>query len=90
MAARMRTIKEAITEIKQEDPHSALTESYLRKLVRSGDFPSVKVGVKTLINLDRLMEYLGSQDEQEPPQESDDSVKVNPDGTRELCLRIVV
>lgn len=90
MAARMRTIKEAVAEIKQEDPRSALTESFLRKLIRSGDFPSVKVGVKTLVNLDRLFEYLGSEEEKEPPQNSDDPVKVNSDGTRELCLRIVV
>lgn len=41
---RMRTIGEAIAEIRQADPGTAFTERALRRLVVSGAVPSVKVG----------------------------------------------
>ena len=35
-APQMRTIKEAMREIKQKDPHTAFSETRLRKLINSG------------------------------------------------------
>lgn len=55
---RMRTIKEAIKEIKQEDPHSCITEHALRRFILDGTVPSVRAGGKYLINIDKLNEYL--------------------------------
>ena len=55
---RMRTITEAITAIRSEDEHTAFTASALRRMVRSGEMPSVRVGNKYLVNLDTLMECL--------------------------------
>lgn len=60
-AARMRTIKEAIAEIKTADPRSSLTEWALRQLIINGKIPYVTVGNKYLLNLDILEAYLDGQ-----------------------------
>ncbi len=46
---RMRTVKEAIAELRAEDPHTAMTEHALR---------IVQCGRRFLLNLDTLLEYL--------------------------------
>ena len=58
MAARMRTIKQAVGEIKQEDPRSCVSEWYLRQLVKSGKLKCHKAGNKYLLDLDSLEEFL--------------------------------
>lgn len=55
---KMRTIKECINEIKELDPHTAVTEYNLRKLTITGVIPRVKAGKKYLIDLDTVLEYL--------------------------------
>ena len=55
---KMRTIKECINEIKELDPHTAVTEYHLRQLTSTGVIPRVKAGKKYLINLDTVLEYL--------------------------------
>ena len=55
---RMRGIKQAITEFKQTDPNTALTERALRRLVLTREIPSVRIGTKYLINMDLLSDYL--------------------------------
>lgn len=55
---RMRLISEAFNEIKKDDPNTAITLSGLRNLVRQGKIPCTKIGRKTLINYDALIEYL--------------------------------
>ena len=55
---RMRTISEAIAEIREADPNTALTPWHLRQLAISGVIPRVKAGRKYLINLDLLCDYL--------------------------------
>ena len=52
---RMRGIKQAITELRQIDANTALTEKALRRLVIEGAVPSVR---KYLINFDILQEIL--------------------------------
>lgn len=57
--ARMRFIHQAVEELKQEDPGTQITVHYLRKLVKTGVIPSVKIGNnRRLINYDLLLEYL--------------------------------
>lgn len=56
--ARMRLISTAYEDIKRSDPNTALTLNGLRCLVKTGKILSVKIGRKTLINLDSLYEYL--------------------------------
>ena len=55
---RMRTIKEAVAELKTFDNHTAITEYHIRQLALNGVLPRVKAGKKYLINLDTLIEYL--------------------------------
>lgn len=64
---RMRGVKQAINELKSTDPNTALTERALRRLILTGEIPSVRIGAKYLVNLDTLEAYLyngsrGSED----------------------------
>lgn len=55
---QMRTIPKAYEEIKKLDPDTCFTLRALRKLVSSGQIPTVKIQNKVLINLDLLIEWL--------------------------------
>lgn len=57
---KMRLISETFEEIKKEDPNTALTLNGLRRLVKSGKVASVKIGRKSLINYDSVVEYLSN------------------------------
>lgn len=54
---RMRTIREAHKEIKVNDPGSGIGLTTLYRLVSDGTIPSVRVGTKYLIDLDKLEDY---------------------------------
>jgi len=56
----MRLIKEAFDEIKRGDPQTALTKTALRRMVKSGEVPSIKINSKYLLNLDVLISYLNN------------------------------
>ena len=55
---RMRTISEAISEIRAADPNSGITPYRIRQLILCGILPSVRAGNKYLLNLDDLLDYL--------------------------------
>ena len=55
---RMRTIPKAFEEIKKIDPDTCFSMRSLRKLVNSGEIPTVKISNKILINLDLLLAKL--------------------------------
>lgn len=57
--ARMRTIPKAFKAIKDIDPSSAITQSYIRTLCKNGKIRTLPVGNRKLINLDELLEYVG-------------------------------
>ena len=57
--ARMRTIPKAFKAIKDIDPSSAITESYIRNLCKNGNIRTLPVGNRKLLNLDELLEYVG-------------------------------
>ena len=59
MLPRMRTIPQAVKELKKADENTAINEHSLRKLVKSGVIPCVTTGRKVLICLDTIEEYLG-------------------------------
>ena len=54
----MRTINEAVLEIKKEDGNTAVTKNFVRNLVINKKIPSVKAGRKYLINIDVLKNFL--------------------------------
>ncbi len=58
MIPRMRTAPGALEIIKALDPETAVTEHYIRQLIRSGTIPHVDVGRKKLVNVDQLLRYL--------------------------------
>ena len=60
--ARMRTVKEAYTEIKKADPDTALSFRALERIVKKEKIPVVLIGRKHLIDLDTLFDYLKDPD----------------------------
>lgn len=58
---RMRTIKQAINELKSTDTETAFTETALRRAISSGDIPHLKAGNKILVNLDAVEKYLSGE-----------------------------
>lgn len=55
---RMRTIQEAAQELRQLDPHTAMSPYHIRRLCLDGVIPTVKAGKKYLLNLDTLIDYM--------------------------------
>lgn len=53
-----RTIREAAVWFKSQDPHTCLTETAIRTLLRSGRVPCVRVGKKYLVTIEALEAYL--------------------------------
>ena len=58
MTPRMRTAAGALDIIKAEDPQTAVTLRYIRRLIATGILPYVPVGRKKLVNVDSLLTYL--------------------------------
>lgn len=54
----MRTIPKAYDEIKHLDNDTCFTMRALRRMCKNGDIPTVKVGNKTLVNMDLLINML--------------------------------
>ncbi|WP_407308766.1 hypothetical protein [Desulfosporosinus sp. SB140] len=54
----MRSIKQAIQVIRDQDPESCISEWWLRQLVNSGKLKCHRAGNKVLIDLDFLEEFL--------------------------------
>lgn len=55
---KMRTPAGAVSYLKNLDPDCAITEHYIRRLIKTGQLPSVRAGVKYLIDVDKLILYL--------------------------------
>lgn len=56
--ARMRTIPEAVREIKEADPKSCLTAATLRRWVKEGRISAVTPGKTALVNMSELERFL--------------------------------
>ena len=55
---RARTIREAASYFHETDPQTCLTETAIRRLIRSGAVPSIRVGRKYLVTVEALEAYL--------------------------------
>ena len=57
---RMRFPQQALEELRQIDPNTPVSLSFIRRLVRTGAIPSVPVGAgkRRLLNFDALLAYL--------------------------------
>lgn len=58
--SRVRTLKQAVKEIREKDENTAITYNGLRMAVLNCEIPSVKRGNRFLVNLDRVEEYFNS------------------------------
>lgn len=58
MAARMRTIREALKEIKELDQNSSVTYNFIKKLCEQEKVTVVRLNKKYLLNLDDLLQIL--------------------------------
>lgn len=59
--ARIRTIREALSEIKAADPDTAVTYNFIRKLCDNHSITFFWAGKKILINYDELLRLLNME-----------------------------
>ena len=64
---RTRTIREAAAYFQEADPHTCLTETAIRTLLRTGAVPSARVGRKYLVTIEALEAYLNGSAASEKP-----------------------
>lgn len=57
-APRMRTAPQALKELIKMDPETSVTLRAIRRMISCGVLPVVRVGNKSLINFDLLLEKL--------------------------------
>lgn len=55
---KIRTIREAAKYLKTRDPNTAVTESFIRKLVNQRKIPVIKNGRTQMINIEILINYI--------------------------------
>lgn len=60
---RMRYPKQALAELRKEDPDTGVTLHMIRALAKQGKVPSVKGGRGYLINYDALVAYLAAPEQ---------------------------
>lgn len=58
---RLRNIDNAHKEYRAFDPATPLTKCAIRRLVKEGVIPHIRVGRKILLNYDALLEYLSAE-----------------------------
>ena len=58
--ARMRTRQEFYKLLKEQDPHTAITPHMIYTKLRSGEWPSTKVGNRRLLNVDLIFSILAN------------------------------
>ena len=61
---RLRKIPQAIQEIKQQDPNTAITEYLLYELMRRGHLSQIKLGNAWLVNLEELYDFFKTKEEE--------------------------
>lgn len=57
----LRAPRKASEYFKARDPNTAITEAFIRKLIREGEIPTVKNGVKVLVSIESIEEYVTEQ-----------------------------
>ena len=76
------TIKDAMQKIKQDCPETAISEHFLRQLIRDGILPALKAGNKALINMDVLSEFLSDPEAEkfQPKGSANNGIRPVPSG----------
>ena len=55
---KIRTISEAIEEIKRLDPETAITARFIKEGIADGKIPIIRVGNKVLVNMASIFAFL--------------------------------
>ena len=55
---KIRTIAEAIEEIKRLDPETAITARFIKEGIADGKIPIIRVGNKVLVNMSSIFAFL--------------------------------
>ena len=61
MVARMRTLREALKELKVIDPNTSVTYNFIKQLCENNLVPYIRLNKKYLINLDELLKFLSME-----------------------------
>lgn len=54
---KVRTIQAAYDELKSIDPDTSISKYHLSQLIKSGAIPSMRAGVKWLVDMDNVNSY---------------------------------
>ena len=54
----MRAPRACAEYFKERDPNTAINESYIRRLIKSGDIPCIRNGKKILVSVESIDAYL--------------------------------
>jgi hypothetical protein len=73
--ARLRTLKNAVAEIKAKDPKSDFNLHLLRKLIAQGIMPVIRSGKKQFVDMDILENYI-STDHGTPVEKSVSGIRL--------------
>lgn len=57
----LRHPRSAAQYFKEQDPNTAISESYIRRLIRSGDIPVTRNGSKLLVSIESIEQYLENE-----------------------------
>lgn len=55
---KIRTVAEAVEEIKKIDPGTAITARFIKEGIATGKIPVIRVGNKILVNMASVFMYL--------------------------------
>ena len=58
---KIRTINGAVAEIRTQDPGSAVTASFVRRLCKDGKIPCVMSGTRYLVSVESILEYINTK-----------------------------
>lgn len=57
----MRAPRKAAEYFKSLDENTAITEAYIRRLIRDGDIPIIRNGAKVLVSIESIEEFVAEQ-----------------------------
>lgn len=72
---KLRTINGAHAALKELDPSTAISASAIRRLVKSGQLPSIHSGNRVYINTDVLLDFLEHPERYPQPEQMPEPVQ---------------
>ena len=61
MKLKLRTVSEMVSEIKQSDPESPISECYLRRLLKQKEIKMYTSGRRIFVNATEVYKYFGEE-----------------------------